>query len=201
MTHSFLKLCNGMYWLALTMWVAALASAGIAAMNVFGTLPGMRIALERFAAMPPQTHGRIAAGLVMADVFFTVDLIQFVAVPVVVLTLLMQLLLFGLPLRAPANMIRSLCILGAACVFAFHATMLAPRMNRELRAYWGAAEAGEMAQAENHLEAFNARHPIADNLLRTKLVLLVIGVMASAAALGPHRPREHMHIPSLLRMR
>ena len=40
---------------------------------------------------------------------------------------------FRLPLRAPANAIRFVCILGAAGLLAYHVTMLAPTMNRELR--------------------------------------------------------------------
>lgn len=201
MIHGYLKLCNAVYWLALTMWIAALASAGIAAMNVFGTLQAMPIRLERFSALPLEAHGRIAAGQIMEGVFFTVDVIQFVAAPLTVLMLLAQLAIFRLPLRSPSNLIRTVCVLGAACVLAFHAVMLAPAMNRHLRQYWRSAEAGDLAVAHSHLDQFNDRHVVANRLLQANLVLLVIGVAASAAALGPARPRSDLHIPALLRMR
>jgi hypothetical protein len=63
--------------------------------------------------------------------------------------------------------------------------MLAPNMNRELRAYWAAAEAGDVEQAQAHRAAFNADHPRADALLRLNLLLLVVAAVSSAAAFTP----------------
>lgn len=186
------RLVNVVYWTALVLWVSALVSAGIAAMNVFGTLVDAPIAWERYAAYPGAEHGRLAAGHVMEGVFFTVDLVQFAAIPLVLLTLGAQLMGLRMPLRRPANLLRCACLVTAAGLFAYHALALAPRMNRELRAHWTAAEAGDVAAATAHRTQFNALHPVADTLLRANLVLTLIAVAASAAAFtrtaAPTRP-------------
>jgi hypothetical protein len=103
-------------------------------------------------------------------------------------------------LRRPANMIRALCIVSASCIFAFHATMLAPKMNRDLRAYWDAAKVGDIDQAQSRLAAFNERHPVANTLLQVNLVLLLVAIMSTAAALGPvSTRRHHFESPALLK--
>jgi len=179
------KLCNAIYWLALTLWVAALITAGIAAMNVFGTLDSLPIELKQYSALTPQEQGRLAAGKIMEGVFFTVDLLQLAAAPLAVFTLLLQLFFFKRPGRLIANGTRTACIVLAAAALAYHATALAPAMNRELRSYWKAAEAGDLDLARTHRAAFDARHPLARQLSQITLVLLLIGVASSAAALSP----------------
>src|SRR5687767_5170072 len=176
---ALVKTCNVLYWLALTMWIAALVAAGIAAMNVFGTLPNLDLTFDRFMEMPRETHGRIASGMVMEGVFRTVDVIQCAAAPIAVIALAVQLVSSRNALRRPANLIRTLCIVVAAILFAYHAVMLAPAMNRELHAYWGAAESGQIELAESHLATFNKKHPIANTLLRTNLILLLVAVASS----------------------
>ena len=57
-------------------------------------------------------------------------------------------------------------------------------MNHELRAYWKAAEAGELEVAAVHRAAFDAAHPVASNLFSVTLGLLVVAVLSSPAALA-----------------
>jgi hypothetical protein len=200
MLHGLLKWCNAVHWLSLTLWVAALAAAGIAAMNVFGTLPKLNLTLNEYQSLPPESHGRLAAGMVMEGVFFVVDLAQFVAAPLALITLLFQLSVFRMPLRRPANLIRTLCIVVATGLFAFHATVLAPRMNRELRAYWRSAQDGEIDQAQLHLAKFNEKHPVANTLLQTNLILLLIAIASTSAAVMPSSQRRHrFESPALLK--
>jgi hypothetical protein len=184
-----LKLCHVVYWLALIIWTSALVSAAVAAMNVFSTLPDMAIELERYRSFPIEEHGRLAAGHVMDGVFFLVDVMQFVAVPLVLLALLAQLFVFRMRWTRPANVIRALCLIVAAAAFAFHAGVLAPRMNRNLREFWSAAEAGEIQTAREHRALFHADHQLADPILRLNLVLLLVAVGASAAAMTPASPQ------------
>ena len=180
--HGYLKIVNAVYWLAMLIWISTLISAAIAAMNVFPALRALPLELPQYADYPSAELWRIAAGRIMDGVFFIIDLLQFIAIPLVVLTLVAQLAIFRLPLKRPANLIRTACIAAASLIFAYHATMLAPIMNRELRAYWAAAEAGQVEQAEAHRAAFNADHPRADAILRINLILLVIATISSAAA-------------------
>jgi len=191
----YFKLVNAIYLMSLAAWLAALASAGIAAGNVFGVLDDMSLELERYATYPSQEHGMLAAGHVMEGVFVTVDLIQIVAIPLTLLALGMQLAVYRLPLRSPANAVRTLCLVAATGLFAYHATALAPRMNRELRARWSAAEAGDVAAARAHQMAFNQDHPTADLILKTNLILLIIALGASAAALSPSPPSASPRLP------
>ena len=177
-----LKMVLIIYWLGLMFWVGSLMTAGIAAMNTFGTLPDLGVRLDSYSDYPRAEHGRLAAGIVMERNFFVVDVIQMLVVPLVIVTLLVQFFGFGMRLRKPANAIRAVCLLLAAGLFAFYAFSLAPRMNRELRMYWSEAEAGELEQAEIHRANFDRDHPQAELIMTTNLFLLIVGVSASAAA-------------------
>lgn len=184
------RICDVAYWIALTGWFAALAAAGIAAMSVFGTLPAMDVALGDFPSHPPQEHGRLAAGAVMQNVFFSVDVIQFAVAPVVVITLLAQVLVLGDSLRRWSNVGRALCIVAAASLFAYHVAAIAPVMNRHWRAFWDAAKAGDTERAAGERAAFNRLHPRADAVLRVNVVLLSVSIGLSAVALRPPLPRR-----------
>ncbi len=191
-THSYLALCNMVYWLALMCWVGVLIAAGVAATATFTTLPDpeLGVTLERFAAFDSTEHGRIAAGLVMEPVFTFVDLLQIVAAFFVLITLVVQLLMLQGSWRWFSNLIRMLCIAVAVGLFAWRTFTITPEMNSNLRAYWNAAEAGQIEIAENYRSAFDAQHGTASALFRGTLFALVIAVGASAVTLGPRVQRE-----------
>jgi hypothetical protein len=199
--NGYLKLCLSLYWLALVGWISALVSAAISAMNVFPTLDAVPVILTDHAGFPAEEHGRLVAGRIMDGVFFAVDLLQIGAAPLAVVTLLLQIFVFRLPLRAPSNVIRLVCVLGAAALFAFHATMLAPTMNRELRQFWAAAADGDVEEAATRRAAFNELHPTARTIQQINLLLLIGAVIASAAALtpAPSTTRSSIETPDLAR--
>lgn len=176
------KLIAIAYWLALTFWIGAIMTVAIAAMNTFGTLPGLGVSLDGYPDFPVEHHGRLAAGIIMERNFFMADVIQMFAIPIVLVTLLAQLLFCKMPLKRPANSIRFISLSTAAVVFGIYAFTIAPDMNRELRAYWTAAEAGQVEQAELHRAAFEVDHPRAEWFLEMNLIFALIGVGASAAA-------------------
>jgi len=198
--HAF---CNVIHAFALILWIAALVSAAVAAMNVFPITDSMDLVLERYANYPVEEHRRIAAGQIMDGVFFTVDLLQFVAAPLALLTLLAQFTVFRVPgsapWRRPTHLLRGACIVLAAALFAGHAMLLAPKMNADLRAYWTAAEAGDVETAREHRASFNRRHPKADMILRADLLLVVAAAVAGTIALGSASPRAGVDPPRLLR--
>jgi hypothetical protein len=198
--HSWLKPCLVVYWLSLALWLAALAAAGLAAVHVFGRLPDTPMALDGFQAYPRDQHGTIAAGLVMADLFFTVDMIQFVVAPLALVTVGLQLTVFRLPARRPSNQVRLACLVLAAGLFAYHAVALAPTLNSNLRAYWQAAAEGDLQRATLHQEAFGATHETARLVLQANTLLVVAAMAASAVALGPKPARsEGLPEPELLK--
>jgi hypothetical protein len=199
---AWLKACLVVYWLSLVAWLAALTGAGLCAVHTFGKLPGTPLVLERFALYPAAEHGRIAAGLVMADLFFTVDVVQFVAIPAALIMLALQLTVFRLPPGRPSNLIRLGCLVLGACLFAYYAVAVAPALNLALRTYWGAAGAGDLATAEAQRHLVGICHSRAQLILQANFALIVAAVAASAVALAPGPARDRgLPEPQLLRSR
>lgn len=206
--RAWIAATNAIYWLALALWLSAIVTAAVAAVSAFGILPDTPLVLEDFRAYAPPddpgAHGRLAAGIVMERVFWIVDMIQFAAAPLVVIALLAQLLVLPLPSRPWANRARTLAILIAAGTFIYQAAALTPGMNRELRAYWVAARAGELDDAREHHAAFNEAHPRAEMLYQVRLLALLAAIIASAPALGPvitPTPSSGHEAPRLLNRR
>ena len=193
--QSLFKLCNAVYWLALTAWLAVLVTAGVSAIAVFTTLGEMDVSLSAYAAFEPDesevpnAHAHLAAGHVLEPVFTFVDYVQFAMIPLIFITLVAQFTVFKQKIRRPANLIRTGCIVIAAGLFAFHAFARAPQMNRDLQDYWAAAQQGDLATALKHREAFNRRHPTAEAVLNATLLLVVVATVASAIAMTPALPR------------
>ena len=123
----------------------------------------------------------------MEGVFATVDWLQIISAPLAVFTLIMQFALGRLRWRTMSNLLRSVCVLVATGLFAFHITTVAPRMNRHLHAYWTLIHEGRADEAQASLAAFNALHPMADGLLKTNLALLIVAIAASAVVEIPAR--------------
>ena len=183
-------LVDGLHLLALSAWLSALISAAIAAVNVFPTLRDMPLTLGAYPQVPASDHWRYAAGEIMEGVFFLGDLVQFVAVPIVLVTLVLQHL--RTPVQRPRLRIaRTIVIALAAALFALHATTIAPPMNRLLRAQWAAAAEGDLAAAAHAREEFQTLHVRADGILRLNLVLILAGIAlmpAATHARNGHRP-------------
>ncbi|MHC4130209.1 MAG: hypothetical protein ACYSWT_08530 [Planctomycetota bacterium] len=197
---AWLKACLVVYWLSLVVWLAALAAAGLCALYTFGTLGSTPLVLEQFATYPAPEHGKIAAGLVMADLFFTVDCVQFVAIPAALIMLGLQLTVLGLPARRPSNLIRLGCGVLAAGLFAYYAVAVAPPLNGALRAYWDAAAAGDLEAAGRGRDLVAAYHSTARVVLQLNLALVTGAVAASAVALGPSaRSKSGLPEPQLLK--
>jgi len=199
---AWLKACLIVYWLSLVAWLAALAAAGLCAIYTFGSLGNTPLVLEQFATYPAQEHGTIAAGLVMVDLFVTVDFVQFLAIPAALIMLGLQLTVLGLPARRPSNLIRLGCLVLAAGLFAYYAVAVAPPLNGALRAYWDAAAAGDLDTAGQGRDLVAAYHSTAQVVLQLNLALVTGAVAASAVALGPGARRDRgLPEPKLLRLR
>ena len=75
-------------------------------------------------------------------------------------------------------------------LLAGYATAVRPEMNRELRAYWEDARAGDVRAADEHRAAFDTRHPVAELILQSNLLILLVAAAASAVASVPGRQLE-----------
>jgi hypothetical protein len=182
---ALLKWCNAAYWLALTIWVAALLSAGVAAGGVFATLPRLGLLIERFRPAlgdNPVEHGRLAGGMVMEPIFTMTDIAQIGAACIVVFTLMVQFVVFHLPWKSFANLLRAVCIAVAVALVVHHTFAMGPRMNRELRSFWQAAEQNDQVRMTAHRQAFDADHVLANRLFMFRLGILLLAVLASGAA-------------------
>jgi hypothetical protein len=196
------KLCNAVYWLALTLWCSMLVAVAVAATGVFSKLLHTQIILPEFDSYDKANHGRLMAGMIMEPVFTFVDIAQLVLAFGVIITLVIQLWTFKLPAKRLANLVRIAGIVVAALLLLIRMTLIAPGMNRDLRAYWEHAQSGQAAIAEQHRAAFDAKHPLVSRMFEGSLVVLLVAVAASAAALGPASPRgRDLQEPRLLRMK
>jgi hypothetical protein len=199
-----LKLCNAVYWLALVIWISMLIAAGVAAMSAFTSLPDpdLGLRLDAFDHYDASHHGRIAAGHVMEPIFVFVDVVSAPAIAMLLLALVLHMTYFRMPWRSVANLVRTVVIAMAAGMFLWRVITITPEMNRDLRAYWEAARQGDVAAADRHLAAFNTNHRLARPIMDATLILLLVGVSASAIALtrAPDRgPNRNLKVPELTR--
>jgi hypothetical protein len=167
----------------LAVWFAALASAGVAAMGVFTTLPELAPHVPEYAAFPASEHGRLAAGIVMERIFAAIDATQAVCAVVAVIAA------FLLSIRARRRSI-ALARLGlvavATVLLGVHLVFLAPRMQVELVDFRDAARGGDLEKAALHRGGFEQLHPTADRILRVNL-FLVLGAIALTAWPDPEK--------------
>jgi hypothetical protein len=178
------KWIDGVYWLALTSWVSVLVAAAAGAVAAFSTLPGMRVSLEEYARFDPDQHGRLAAGIVAGPLFEYGDPVQLVACGLVVLSLILQLHGSGPLRRRPANMVRVVCIGLVAAALLIRVMAIMPRMNATLADYRQAAADGRVEEARQRREEFNRMHGPVSMVFGASLVLLIVAVAASGAALS-----------------
>jgi hypothetical protein len=178
------------YWILLITWLAALVAGASTAMASFGTLtklvPELGITVPQFAATDPSgaDAGRYVAGFVAQSVFDRLATIEWVLVPAMLLTLLLQRA-SRWPERGPANAIRVTLLLIVCATTMYHLVVLGPRMANALGDYRGAIRGSDAASAAIHKEAFDRDHRVSDPILRTNAFLLLGVVLLSAAGLTP----------------
>ena len=180
-------LTSAVFWLAITLWIGSIVAAGAAAASAFSQLPDLGITIEKFAAYDVEHHGTIAGGVVMQPIFAYGDMVQLIAGPAAVLAILIELFVFRLPWRRVSYVVRLIALAIALGLLTYRAAVLASRMNETLHAYWAAAEAGHIQQADELRNAFNADHPLASRLFSATLAALIVVVIVSPAAMNPTR--------------
>jgi hypothetical protein len=187
------------YWLGLTLWIGAIMTAGIAAIGVFGTFRSLPVTLPDYAVYDATAHGRLAAGLAMERVFWMVDLVQFAAAPLVLIAMIVRGA-FGHMTRSWPTWTAATCVVLACATLLWHMLIAAPPMNRELRAYWAAAKAGESDAARAHQQAFEADHVLAERLMQARLLVLLTALVAAAAGEAHQGGRTSHPRPQAIQM-
>ncbi len=190
-----------LYWLLLIAWFAGLVASAATAMAAFGSLPrvfddlGISVpqidamqqmgALQRDGNIPERGEsGRYIAGFVAQRVFDAVETLQWIIVPMMIGTLLLQRF-DRWPARSTANTWRRLLLVAAICCTGYHLIVLGPRMRSALSDYRGAVQASDAISAASHKAGFDRDHKIADPLLRTTSFLLLGTIVLSAWTLTP----------------
>ncbi len=187
-----LRLCETIHLTVLGLWLGTLIMTGVAAAVLF---PAVRALDPRLPAYSEYTgdHWSLLAGKVAAILFFVCDSVQFAGALVAGLTLCIAILGFGLPMTRLTTAARGGLLIVLIGILSFQFFVLAPRMNRNLVAYWDAAQRGDNEAAGALKAAFDADHPLARNLLAVDtlavLALLVVGVWSATGAAGSARPR------------
>ena len=156
-------------------------------MSAFTQLPALGAELPEYRGFFGEDRegmGRLVAGFVTDPVFRVSGLAQLVLAP-------LALLLAGLewrPLRLAGGVAQAVRVtaigLGLALVLV-HAIGMEPRMNATLTAYRTAALEGRSEAAVTSYKAFDVDHRIAQRLFELRLVLVLVAVGASAAAVRP----------------
>lgn len=164
---------------AMGVWVGTLGMAGASAAIIF---PTMRALDPTLGAYPLYTepHWRLAAGHIAAKLFFASDLVQLVCAPLAGLALVLMVLRKIVPWPSRMMAARLLVLTMLMAVLSYRFFVLAPRMDRDLALYRGAAAAGEMEPAAQHLAAFNADHPMASRIMTTTFGLAFVGLIVGA---------------------
>ncbi|MFM9996691.1 MAG: hypothetical protein ACKVU4_12940 [Phycisphaerales bacterium] len=194
------RVCESIHLVTLGLWLGVLVMTGVAAAVLFPTIKALDPRLPEYAAFTGE-HWSLAAGRVAATLFFVCDAVQFAGALIAGVTLGLSILLFGLPARSLATACRAGLIVIIVGVLSYQFIMLAPDMNRNLAAYWTAAKGGDNSAAATFKAAFDAKHPLARNLLAVDALLVVASFVLAAwsatglareqpeAAGGPERER------------
>lgn len=157
------------------LWLAALVMSGATAAIAFPLMKQLGPTLPGFTAYPGEHH-RIAAGMVMARVFVACDVLQIVAA---VLVLVAGLWSSRRPV--PTGLVTRLgwVAIGLAIVLLVgKLAMLDPLMRAELGAFWSAAAAGSLIDAELHRQRFDALHPRASMVMYATAALVLGAIVA-----------------------
>lgn len=174
---------------ALGVWAGALFGAGVAAAVAFPTMKGLDPTL---GAYPDYTgeHWMLAAGRVAARVFLITDMTQFVCAFLAVVGFVVATVA-GDKARSWLKFFRAASLGVAFLLVSYHLLIQGPRMDRDLRAYWDAAAAGDNATAKAHQDAFAAQHGGASRIMTATfgatLLTLGLGAWALAGMVGRRR--------------
>lgn len=194
------RVCETIHLTVLGLWLGTLVMTGAAAAVIFPTVREFDPRLPKFAAYTGD-HWSLLAGKVAATLFFICDSVQFAGVLVAGVTLGVAILWFGLPMTRLSTALRGGLLIILIAVLSFQFFVLAPRMNRNLFAYWQAAETGENEAASTLKAAFDADHPLARNLLAVDtilvLALLTAGVWSATSGARALEPRTVCAEPEL----
>lgn len=167
----------------LGLWLGVLVMGAVVAGRTFPMMRDLDPALPAYGG---DEHWRIAAGHVAAFIFSVVDVAQFVAVLLAVLTLTAIVRLRGAMLGRVSALVRAIALGVAMLLVAAQLLLIGPRITASMHRSWAAAQQGDLAAAEAQREAVAFWHPWASRTLGATalcvLVALGAGVWSASGA-------------------
>lgn len=157
----------------LGIWAGAIAATGLAAAVAFPIMKRLDPSLPGFAGYP-EDHWRIAAGQVMNPVFQGVATFGVLAGVVALLALVIVVVRVRPRVRCGLVWVRVLATSGALICVSISTALVQRPMQTELAKFIDSARAGDVSAADGHREAFDRFHPVASNLMKLNLVLVVV---------------------------
>lgn len=170
----------------LSLWLAAIACAAVAAMNVFGTLDNLPLDTETYAAFDFDEQSRLVAARIMSGVFGTVDWMTFIGAALSAAGLMGVWMLPG-RFRA-RNLILTLGI-GAGAVCCIMYAIMSPELHSLLADRLAAAESGDVESARAIVAEFDPLHERANRLFQFQLGAVLIALIA----FGSQQPQQRRY--------
>lgn len=155
----------------------ALLMTGVTAAILFPAVKKLDPELPGFAAYDGE-HWRIVGGHIGDPMFFSVDVVQFVALLLTFGTLTAIAFSRHESTRRLSFAVRSLALLVAFVTFCWRFFIVTPPMNVALKAYWKAAAAGDNDAAAAHQGVFDAGHGSSSTLMQITLVAMLVATFA-----------------------
>lgn len=178
-TPAAVRWSEAMHAMALAMWLAALAGAGLAAAIAFPAMKSLQPSLPDFPGAVPD-HWMIAGGHIGRPAFMIADRASLLAAALAVITLAIVTRLGRV--HGAWLVVRWACVGSAASLAVFNGLFLAPRMDDHLVAYWDAAKQGDLERAARDRALFTADHPTASRILGISAVLVLGGIGTTAGS-------------------
>ncbi|MCC5821906.1 MAG: hypothetical protein JJU44_01300 [Planctomycetes bacterium] len=163
---------------ALAVWSGALFGAGVAAAVAFPTMRDLAPTLGAYPGYDGE-HWMLAAGRVAARVFLVTDMVQFVCAFLAIGGFVLAVIA-GSKAKSWLQFFRALALGVAFLLASFHLLIQGPSMDRDLRAYWDAAAAGNNEAAQTHQQAFARQHPNASRVM-TGTFIATLGALGLGA--------------------
>jgi len=193
--------------LALSLWAGVLLSTGAAAAILFPTMKQLDPSLPAYANYTGQ-HWLLAAGHAAEKLFLIADIVQFICALLAIISFIALFITAASAKHTPAHtnisrlglLARGTALGVALACLAGNLVIVAPAMNRALRAYREAAQQGLTDQALAHQAAFSELHPVASNLLIATTIAtitaLIMGIWWLAKSANNQQPIATNHPPT-----
>ena len=168
---------------ALGLWLGMIVGAASAAAVIFPTMKTIDARIPGYEASVADNF-RVAGGMVAQKVFLISDLVAFPSAIAAIVTLGVQIVVFRIPVRRPATILRAASLSIALAAFASMLIIVEPALVRASKLHWAAIKAGDSAAIALHKAAVDELHPMASNLMAATALAVLCSLIASVWALA-----------------